>query len=105
MGILDSYDSIQVELLSISAPAYPQSIWFRHPRVLRPRFLLLGFAPTPLPVPDFRQVLAVFIDVMLVLDQLDFDFKTLGYLSVDWQGIPYPLAIATRPHTQIPGIA
>jgi hypothetical protein len=39
-----------------------------------------------------------------VLHQIVFEFWTIVCLSIDWQGIPHPLAIATRPHTQIPEI-
>src|ERR1039458_9098085 len=52
------------------APAYPPSVWFRHTRLFSPRFPLRRFVPTPLPVPDLRQVLTVFINVLLMLDEL-----------------------------------
>ena len=105
IGNLNSCGSLQVRLFSRLAPVDPLLDWFRHTRPFRQRLLLLGFTLPPLPVPDFRQVFEELVDVLLVLHQIVFEFWTIVCLSIDWQGIQHPLAIATRPHTQIPGIA
>src|ERR1039458_9719363 len=70
MGILDSFGSFQVILFCTVAPADPPSGWFRHTCLFRQRFPVLRFALAPLPIPNLRQILAVFINVMLVLDEI-----------------------------------
>src|ERR1019366_3160330 len=72
IGNLNSSGSLQVRLFSTFASVDPLSDWFRHTRPSRQRLLLLRITVIPLPVPDFRQVFAVLVDVMLVLDQLVF---------------------------------
>src|SRR5579862_8639396 len=53
-------------LFMIAAGKLPR----RPARPYCPRFVVRSLGITPFPVPDFRQVLAVFPDVLLVLNQL-----------------------------------
>jgi hypothetical protein len=69
MGILDSFGSFKVVVPSIFVSCDPPQLWFRHTNIFRQRLPILRFAVTPFPVADFRQILAMFINVMLVLDE------------------------------------
>ena len=71
MGIGDAFDLIQVNLFYSAACVHSQSVALSHARLLRRRwFPYFRFASTPLPVPDFRHVLSVLVDVLLMLDKL-----------------------------------
>jgi hypothetical protein len=71
MGILNSLGLLQVNLLSRFSPAHPA------PVDLTEIFPSLGLTPRdsrrPLPVPNLRQILAMLVDVLFVLDQLILD--------------------------------
>src|ERR1035437_4628952 len=72
-GHLELLWFVLVNSFSVSASADPPSPWFKHTRFLHRPFPFLSFSLTPFPVTDFRQVFAVLVDVLLVLDELVLD--------------------------------